>query len=108
MPPQNVSQKQAAGGSTSGGAGAFGNASLDRLDEAYSFSANRNSEVRFNWCMLCSSGGHELAFPGVVEFATSQGRMKYVRPIYKVPSCAFWRRLVPSGANSLSHTPSVL
>jgi hypothetical protein len=47
------------------------------------FSASKNAEIRFRWLQLNIHANHEDMFHKAVEFLTSQGRMKYVRPMYR-------------------------
>jgi len=56
---------------------------LKKMEELYGFRKSRNSEVRFKWYMI--SIEHEKAdiFPDVVAFLKEQGRMKFVRPLYR-------------------------
>lgn len=53
------------------------------MDAAYGFSDSKNSEVKFRWQRLCLRASYEPVFKQVVAFVTSQGRMKYVRPLYR-------------------------
>jgi len=43
----------------------------------------RNAEVRFLWLRLALKAHYEPAVENAVEFVTIQGRMKYIRQIYK-------------------------
>jgi leukotriene-A4 hydrolase len=56
---------------------------LDQMDELYSLTASRNSEIRFRWQTLCIRAGREIILPHVVAFLKEQGRMKFLRPLYK-------------------------
>ena len=58
-------------------------ATLRALARAYSLDAVRNSEVRFRWQILRLKAGDADVLPAVVTFATEQGRMKFVRPLYR-------------------------
>merc|ERR1712194_105579 len=42
-----------------------------------------NSEVLFRFCMLAVAAGDEAILPVALRFVTSQGRMKFVRPLYR-------------------------
>ena len=57
---------------------------LDVLDSAYSFSASRNAEITLRWLSLCLRSHYEKVLPQVVDFITRQGRMKFVRPLYRL------------------------
>jgi len=56
---------------------------LRGLNQAYAFTSVVNSEIKFCWQMLCLMSEDKEILPHVVAFATSQGRMKFVRPLYK-------------------------
>jgi leukotriene-A4 hydrolase len=56
---------------------------LRALDRAYDFTAVVNSEIKFCWQMLCLLSEDKDIVLHVVTFITSQGRMKFVRPLYK-------------------------
>jgi len=57
---------------------------LEKLDAAYNLSSNsNNSEIKFRWQMLALQQSWLKQYPAVVQFVTSQGRLKFVRPLYK-------------------------
>ena len=56
---------------------------LERLDGFYSFTPSKNSEIRFRWQRLCIVLRAEFIVPHVVTFLKEQGRMKFVRPLYR-------------------------
>jgi leukotriene-A4 hydrolase len=59
------------------------------MDDAYKLTACENSEVKFRWqslCLLAHAADPEAAswiVPHVVAFLGAQGRMKFVRPLYR-------------------------
>lgn len=53
------------------------------LDQKYNFSESKNSEIMMKWQTLCLLSEVEWIIPQVVNFITSQGRMKFVRPLYR-------------------------
>ena len=58
---------------------------LDRmaaLDQALHLSETGNSEILFSWLRLAIRRHYEPALPALERFLTSQGRRKYVRPLY--------------------------
>jgi leukotriene-A4 hydrolase len=57
---------------------------LDALDGVYVFSTSRNSEILLRWQSLCLRCQYTKVVPQVVEFITTQGRMKFVRPLYRL------------------------
>lgn len=56
---------------------------LQQLDAQYKLSESRNSEITFRWQVLCLSKSWTPIYSKVVDFVTSQGRLKFVRPLYK-------------------------
>jgi hypothetical protein len=56
---------------------------LERLDLAYGLTASGNSEIKFRWQMLCLESDAPWIVPHVISFVKSQGRMKFVRSLYR-------------------------
>lgn len=56
---------------------------LKAMDSVYNFSSVTNSEIRFRWQQICLKAEYEEIFPQVVKFVTEQGRMKFIRPLYR-------------------------
>jgi leukotriene-A4 hydrolase len=56
---------------------------LEALDKAYDLNARKNSEIMLRWHSLCLRSEADWIVPHVVDFITSQGRMKFVRPLYR-------------------------
>ncbi|KAJ7352909.1 Leukotriene A-4 hydrolase [Desmophyllum pertusum] len=56
---------------------------LKKMDEVYNFTPSKNSEIRFRWLRLCVRGAWQDRYSQTVTFITIQGRMKYIRPLYK-------------------------
>jgi hypothetical protein len=52
------------------------------LDRAFKLSASGNSEVLFEWLEIAIRNRYEPAFPALERFLTSQGRRKFLRPLY--------------------------
>ncbi|ORY97412.1 hypothetical protein BCR43DRAFT_530580 [Syncephalastrum racemosum] len=57
---------------------------LAKMDELYHFTPIRNADIRFRWQQLCVMASYEPIYPHVVKFVTEQGRMKFVRPLYRL------------------------
>lgn len=72
---------------------------LETIDKVYSVSAgfiidvanitlqlssSKNAEIRFRWYQLGIRAEWPAIVAGTVEFLVSQGRMKYVRPLYRL------------------------
>jgi leukotriene-A4 hydrolase len=56
---------------------------LRKIDAAHQFSSSKNAEIRFLWYSCCLKAHDSSVFPHVVDFVTTQGRMKFVRPLYR-------------------------
>jgi leukotriene-A4 hydrolase len=56
---------------------------LKAIDSLYNLTASKNSEIRFRWYQACVRSEYEEIFPHAVSFLTEQGRMKFVRPLYR-------------------------
>jgi leukotriene-A4 hydrolase len=78
-----AAQKDAlAGGMDSENAKSFSER-LQHIDTVFQFTNSRNAEVRFRWLTLCIRQGFSDRFGKVGEFLREQGRMKYIRPLYR-------------------------
>jgi leukotriene-A4 hydrolase len=56
---------------------------LDDLDRTFRLSERRNSEILFSWLRIAIRNKYEPAFPALERFLTSQGRRKFLRPLYE-------------------------
>ncbi|KAI9010769.1 peptidase family M1-domain-containing protein [Hyaloraphidium curvatum] len=56
---------------------------LDSLDAIYGMGRIKNSEVRFRWENACLKSSYEPVLPSVRDFLGLQGRMKYIRPLFR-------------------------
>jgi len=56
---------------------------IKSMKELYKFHETKNCEILFRFCMIGVSSSDEDLYPVVVRFITTQGRMKYVRPLYR-------------------------
>lgn len=60
---------------------------LDEMNNIYQFGSSKNAEITFSWQMLClmsiESCQGEYIFPQVEAFLKQQGRMKYIRPLFR-------------------------
>lgn len=56
---------------------------IEKMQEVYKFNEVRNSEIRFRWLRLCLKARQEQAVARALKFVNEQGRMKFVRPIYR-------------------------
>ncbi|CAF4914140.1 unnamed protein product [Pieris macdunnoughi] len=59
---------------------------LDRLrnmGKKYNIDTSKNSEIVYRWLRLCIRSRDESKLSEALQFVNNQGRMKYVRPIYR-------------------------
>eukprot|EP01052_Picozoa_sp_SAG31_P020550 SAG31_NODE_1550_length_7909_cov_4.107554_2_plen_293_part_00 len=56
---------------------------LDKMQSLYSLSSQKNSEIRFRWQLLGVTSRWQSIYPHTVDFLAAQGRMKFVRPLYR-------------------------
>jgi leukotriene-A4 hydrolase len=56
---------------------------LEDLDRAFGFSRSGNSEVLFAWLRIAVRGHYQPAMPALEHFLTSQGRRKFLTPLYR-------------------------
>jgi len=56
---------------------------LAALDDAYGFSKTHNSEILFAWLQLAIKHHYQPAMPALHDFLVSQGRRKFVVPLFK-------------------------
>jgi aminopeptidase N len=58
-------------------------AQLADLDRTFRLSERRNAEVLFAWLRVAIRNRYEPAMPALERFLTSQGRRKFLRPLYE-------------------------
>jgi leukotriene-A4 hydrolase len=56
---------------------------MGELDRAFGFTRSGNSEVLSNWLQKAVEVRYTAAYPAVERFLTSQGRRKFLRPLYQ-------------------------
>jgi len=56
---------------------------LKAMNALYGFAASRNAEILLRYCRLAIAAEDESILPATVRFLKSQGRMKFIRPLYK-------------------------
>ena len=67
-------------------------AQLDELDAAFGLSEAGNSEIRFAWLRLAIANEYEPAVESLEAFLTSQGRRKFVLPLFRDLHESEWGR----------------
>jgi len=65
-------------------------AQLAALDAAFGLTRTGNSEVLFLWLEKAIANRYEPALPVLERFLTSQGRGKFVRPLYAALAATPW------------------
>jgi hypothetical protein len=63
---------------------------MGTLDSAFHFTESGNSEVLFSWLRLAIPRHYEPAVPALERFLTSQGRRKFLTPLYKDLLASAW------------------
>jgi hypothetical protein len=58
-------------------------AQLQSLDRAFRFTESGNSEVLFEWLRIAIRNRYGAELPALERFLTSQGRRKFVAPLYE-------------------------
>lgn len=58
-------------------------ATLAAMNKLYGFARSKNAEILFRFCQLSVEAEDESILPVVLHFITGQGRMKFVRPLYR-------------------------
>ncbi|CAI4227985.1 unnamed protein product [Auanema sp. JU1783] len=56
---------------------------LEALNEHYKLSQSQNSEILLNWIRLCIKAKWEPIIDKALHFVSTQGRLKYCRPVYR-------------------------
>lgn len=67
-------------------------ARLAQLDANYNLSSSGNSEILFAWLRKAIANRYEPAFPALERFLTSQGRRKFLAPLYTDLARTEWGR----------------
>ena len=63
---------------------------LGDLDRAFGFSRSGNSEVLFSWLRIAARRHYTPALPALEHFLTSQGRRKFLTPLYRELMATDW------------------
>jgi hypothetical protein len=63
---------------------------LDALEGAYKLNETSNMEVRFAWLDLAVRNRYDPGIPSLEQFLGSQGRGKFVRPLFKALAASAW------------------
>jgi aminopeptidase N len=65
-------------------------AQLADLDRTFQLSVRGNSEVLFTWLRIAIRHAYRPAMPALERFLTSQGRRKFLRPLYEDLMASGW------------------
>ena len=65
---------------------------LGELDRAFRLSSSGNSEILAAWLQIAIRNRYEPAFPALERFLTTQGRRKFLTPLYTALSKTDWGR----------------
>jgi leukotriene-A4 hydrolase len=61
------------------------------LHTTYNFGGTLNAEILFRYSMMAIAAEDESMIAVILHFTTSQGRMKYTRPLYRALFASRWR-----------------
>eukprot|EP00977_Amphora_coffeiformis_P010173 scaffold2363_cov159-Amphora_coffeaeformis.AAC.35 len=64
---------------------------VQKLHTKYNFASTKNSEILFRYSMLAIAAEDESMIDVILHFVTSQGRMKFTRPLYRALFASKWR-----------------
>jgi leukotriene-A4 hydrolase len=67
---------------------------LADLDNTFHLSSSGNSEILFEWLEIAIRNRYQPAFAALERFLTSQGRRKFVRPLYAELAKSDWGRVM--------------
>jgi aminopeptidase N len=67
-------------------------ARLAELDQAFRLSSSGNSEILESWLQIAIRNHYTPAFPALERFLTTQGRRKFLRPLYTELMKTDWGR----------------
>jgi leukotriene-A4 hydrolase len=56
---------------------------VELLDKKYNLNATGNCDIRYNWLLVALKARWTPIIPYALHFVTSQGRMKYCKPIFR-------------------------
>jgi hypothetical protein len=65
-------------------------AQLRSLDQTFGLSQSGNSELLFEWLRIAIRNHYEPALPALERFLTSQGRRKFLAPLYTDLAATTW------------------
>ncbi|HEX6133101.1 MAG TPA: M1 family metallopeptidase [Longimicrobiales bacterium] len=63
---------------------------LEALDGAFGFTKSGNSEILFAWLRIAIRNRYEPALPALEQFLTTQGRRKFIAPLYEDLAATDW------------------
>ncbi len=65
---------------------------LTALDKAFAFSQTRNRAIRFEWLRIAAKNHYDGAVASMEEHLSTQGRRRYIIPVYKDLVASDWGR----------------
>jgi leukotriene-A4 hydrolase len=65
---------------------------MAELDATFKLTSSGNSEILFAWLRKAIANRYEPAFPALDRFLTSQGRRKFLAPLYTDLAKTEWGR----------------
>ncbi|KAJ3359275.1 Leukotriene A-4 hydrolase [Allomyces javanicus] len=62
----------------------FPHTHIAKMDELYKLTDSHNGEIRLRWHTICLQASYKPIYPHVAQFLSEVGRMKYVRPLFRL------------------------
>ncbi len=59
------------------------NQQMNDLDNAFGFGKRQNSEIAHDWLLICINNQYQAAYPRLIDYLTSIGRVKLIKPLYE-------------------------
>lgn len=56
---------------------------IREMHRCFNFNASGNCEIKFRWLRLCIRALYEPCIPSAIEFATTWGRLKFAKPLFR-------------------------
>lgn len=63
---------------------------VQSMHEKYKFGASKNAEILFRYSMLAIAAEDDTMIDTILRFITTQGRMKFTRPLYRALFASKW------------------
>jgi leukotriene-A4 hydrolase len=79
-------------------------AQLAALDKAFGFSQTNNRAIRFEWLRIAAKNHYDGALASLEEHLSTQGRRRYIIPVYKDLVASDWGRPIAERVFAMART----